>query len=201
MVLTEYAYPISVILWSMCRQPYVVRSQVTNWSRLNMQRILARAGSIITRWFGRRQQGHQDLDHLGLRALAAPDLGAVWVVANRGEVVGGEKEELVQPARAVHADAADLGGSGREEEPAEPAQIVDPGKVRPVRRGAARTGCRTGLLPMHGATIRARWTRGDVIAGRYFLKLSDRRIRESLAALNDNDDDLTTRTADAVLKQ
>ncbi|HEV3237149.1 MAG TPA: acyl-CoA dehydrogenase family protein, partial [Gemmataceae bacterium] len=41
--------------------------------------------------------------------------------------------------------------------------------------------------------------RRDEIAGRYFLKLSDRRIRQSLAALNDNDDADTTAAADAVL--
>jgi alkylation response protein AidB-like acyl-CoA dehydrogenase len=40
----------------------------------------------------------------------------------------------------------------------------------------------------------------DVIAGRYFLKLADRRIRQNLAALHDNDDGETTRTANAVLK-
>jgi acyl-CoA dehydrogenase family member 9 len=39
----------------------------------------------------------------------------------------------------------------------------------------------------------------DVQAGRYFLKLSDRRVRQSLAALNDNDDSETTVTADAAL--
>jgi alkylation response protein AidB-like acyl-CoA dehydrogenase len=41
----------------------------------------------------------------------------------------------------------------------------------------------------------------DVVAGRYFLKLADRRIRHNLAALHDNDDEETTRTASAVLKQ
>lgn len=41
----------------------------------------------------------------------------------------------------------------------------------------------------------------DVSAGRYFLKLADRRIRHSLAALADNDDDLTTKTADALLQE
>ncbi len=35
--------------------------------------------------------------------------------------------------------------------------------------------------------------------GRYYLKLADRRVRQSLAALGDNDDGETTRTADAVL--
>jgi alkylation response protein AidB-like acyl-CoA dehydrogenase len=39
----------------------------------------------------------------------------------------------------------------------------------------------------------------DEAAGRYFLKLSDRRIRQSLASLNDNEDADTTATADAVL--
>jgi alkylation response protein AidB-like acyl-CoA dehydrogenase len=41
----------------------------------------------------------------------------------------------------------------------------------------------------------------DLIAGRYFLKLADRRIRHNLAALHDSDDADTTRTANAVLKQ
>jgi alkylation response protein AidB-like acyl-CoA dehydrogenase len=39
----------------------------------------------------------------------------------------------------------------------------------------------------------------DVAAGRYFLRLSDRRVRQCLAALDDNDDPDTTRTADVVL--
>jgi alkylation response protein AidB-like acyl-CoA dehydrogenase len=39
----------------------------------------------------------------------------------------------------------------------------------------------------------------DVASGKYFLKISDRRIRQQLAALNDNDDADTTATADAVL--
>jgi alkylation response protein AidB-like acyl-CoA dehydrogenase len=39
----------------------------------------------------------------------------------------------------------------------------------------------------------------DVIAGRYFLRLADRRIRHNLAALWDNDDDWTTLAADAAL--
>jgi acyl-CoA dehydrogenase family protein 9 len=41
----------------------------------------------------------------------------------------------------------------------------------------------------------------DVIAGCYFLKLADRRIRHNLAALHDNDDGETTRTANAVLRE
>jgi alkylation response protein AidB-like acyl-CoA dehydrogenase len=39
----------------------------------------------------------------------------------------------------------------------------------------------------------------DVQAGRYFLTISDRRIRQALAALTDNDDAETTATADAAL--
>ena len=43
--------------------------------------------------------------------------------------------------------------------------------------------------------------RRDVQAGRYFLTISDRRIRACLAALSDNDDTETTRTADAALER
>jgi hypothetical protein len=41
----------------------------------------------------------------------------------------------------------------------------------------------------------------DVAAGRYFLRLSDRRIRQCLAALTDNDDSETTQTANAMLER
>jgi alkylation response protein AidB-like acyl-CoA dehydrogenase len=41
----------------------------------------------------------------------------------------------------------------------------------------------------------------DVIAGRYFLRLADRRIRQNLAALHDNDDEQTTLAANAALGQ
>jgi alkylation response protein AidB-like acyl-CoA dehydrogenase len=41
----------------------------------------------------------------------------------------------------------------------------------------------------------------DEMVGRYYLRLSDRRIRQCLAALTDNDDPLTTQTADAVLER
>jgi alkylation response protein AidB-like acyl-CoA dehydrogenase len=41
----------------------------------------------------------------------------------------------------------------------------------------------------------------DKTAGRYFLRLADRRVRGCLAALNDNDDKYTTQTADAVLER
>jgi alkylation response protein AidB-like acyl-CoA dehydrogenase len=39
----------------------------------------------------------------------------------------------------------------------------------------------------------------DVQVGQYYLRLADRRIGQSLAALTDNDDEQTTRTADVVL--
>jgi hypothetical protein len=41
----------------------------------------------------------------------------------------------------------------------------------------------------------------DVAAGRYFLTLSNRRIRQNLAALADNDDGQTTAAADAALER
>jgi alkylation response protein AidB-like acyl-CoA dehydrogenase len=41
----------------------------------------------------------------------------------------------------------------------------------------------------------------DVVAGRYFLRLADRRIRQHLAALHDNDDEQTTLAANAALEQ
>jgi acyl-CoA dehydrogenase family protein 9 len=41
----------------------------------------------------------------------------------------------------------------------------------------------------------------DVLAGKYFLRLADRRVRQSLAALRDNDDTMTTATANAVLER
>jgi alkylation response protein AidB-like acyl-CoA dehydrogenase len=41
----------------------------------------------------------------------------------------------------------------------------------------------------------------DVTAGRYFLMLAGRRIRQNLAALADNDDDQTTAAANAVLER
>lgn len=41
----------------------------------------------------------------------------------------------------------------------------------------------------------------DVQAGRYFLKLTNRRIQQNLAALWDNDDEATTATADVFLKR
>ena len=41
----------------------------------------------------------------------------------------------------------------------------------------------------------------DVTAGRYFLRLSDRRIGQCLEALHDNDDKYTTETANAILER
>jgi hypothetical protein len=41
----------------------------------------------------------------------------------------------------------------------------------------------------------------DVQAGSYFLRLADRRIRQNLAALWDNDDAETSRTANAALER
>jgi alkylation response protein AidB-like acyl-CoA dehydrogenase len=43
--------------------------------------------------------------------------------------------------------------------------------------------------------------RRDLLAGKYFLRLSNRRIRQSLAALTDNDDEQTTATANAFLEK
>jgi hypothetical protein len=63
---------------------------------------------------------------------------------------------------------------------------------------ASCTLARLDQLLTHGN--RAEETTRDVQAGRYFLKLADRRIRHNLAALADNDDDETTRTANAFLR-
>jgi alkylation response protein AidB-like acyl-CoA dehydrogenase len=41
----------------------------------------------------------------------------------------------------------------------------------------------------------------DVTVGKYFLRISDRRIRQCLAALTDNDDKATTQAADTVLSR
>jgi alkylation response protein AidB-like acyl-CoA dehydrogenase len=41
----------------------------------------------------------------------------------------------------------------------------------------------------------------DVAAGRYYLRLANRRIRQCLAALTDHDDEMTTATADAALEK
>ncbi len=63
---------------------------------------------------------------------------------------------------------------------------------------ASCTLSRLDHLLTHGNHAPAEVQR-DVQAGRYFLRLADRRIRQNLAALNDNDDEQTTATANAVL--
>jgi alkylation response protein AidB-like acyl-CoA dehydrogenase len=55
-------------------------------------------------------------------------------------------------------------------------------------------------LLVHGNNTPAEAKREE-IAGRYFLKLADRRARQSLVALTDNDDDLTTAAANAALEE
>ena len=40
----------------------------------------------------------------------------------------------------------------------------------------------------------------EVTAGRYFLRQASRRVRQNLLALHDNDDAMTTETANAYLK-
>ena len=40
----------------------------------------------------------------------------------------------------------------------------------------------------------------DISAGKYFLSLAGRRIRQNLATLYDNDDEQTTATANAFLR-
>jgi alkylation response protein AidB-like acyl-CoA dehydrogenase len=45
----------------------------------------------------------------------------------------------------------------------------------------------------------ARQAKADVAAGKYFLRLADRRMRRNFEALADNDDAQTTATADAVM--
>jgi hypothetical protein len=55
-------------------------------------------------------------------------------------------------------------------------------------------------LMVHGNNTPAEAKREE-IAGRYFLKLADRRARQSLASLTENDDDLTTAAANAALEE
>jgi alkylation response protein AidB-like acyl-CoA dehydrogenase len=56
------------------------------------------------------------------------------------------------------------------------------------------------LVTGNGVRTQAAALARDEKAGRYFLRLADRRIRECLAALNDNDDALTTTVANAALE-
>jgi alkylation response protein AidB-like acyl-CoA dehydrogenase len=57
------------------------------------------------------------------------------------------------------------------------------------------------LSRLDALLTKGKYSAADIDAGRYFLKLSDRRIRDSLAALNDNEDAMTTTTANTVLAQ
>ena len=41
----------------------------------------------------------------------------------------------------------------------------------------------------------------DLLAGRYYLRYANRRVRQLLAALSDNDDEMTTQAADAALSK
>jgi hypothetical protein len=44
-------------------------------------------------------------------------------------------------------------------------------------------------------------TQREIQAGRYFLAMANRRIKQNLAALWDHDDEMTTKTADAWLRK
>jgi len=63
---------------------------------------------------------------------------------------------------------------------------------------SACTLSRLDHLLKHGNGSAAQ-TRSDMIAGRHFLRLADRRMGQNFAALKDNDDSLTTMCADAAL--
>src|SRR5262249_32516679 len=54
-------------------------------------------------------------------------------------------------------------------------------------------------MPMGKGTVTPVEKTQDMVAGQYSLRYSDRRIRQNLAALYDNDDDETTRLANVVL--
>ena len=55
------------------------------------------------------------------------------------------------------------------------------------------------LLTLADGSAGSKEREADIGAGRYFLRIANRRIQLSLAALWDNDDEGTTQTADAVL--
>jgi acyl-CoA dehydrogenase family member 9 len=55
------------------------------------------------------------------------------------------------------------------------------------------------LLSSTNGKSNDRQIQADIVAGRYFLKLANRRIKQNLAALWDNDDEITTQVADAAL--
>jgi alkylation response protein AidB-like acyl-CoA dehydrogenase len=65
---------------------------------------------------------------------------------------------------------------------------------------ASCTLSRLDCLLTHGNGNPAELNR-DVTAGRYFLRLANRRVRQCLTALTDNDDDMTTAAANAALEK
>jgi hypothetical protein len=68
---------------------------------------------------------------------------------------------------------------------------------KPLRKIDATFGQREhGTTAPHDGVANAR---ENAIVGRYYLRCAERRIRGNLAALWDNDDHLTTETADLML--
>jgi acyl-CoA dehydrogenase family member 9 len=57
------------------------------------------------------------------------------------------------------------------------------------------------LLTVANGSVATKEMQANIVAGRYFLKIANRRIRQHLAALWDNDDLLTTNAADAALER
>jgi acyl-CoA dehydrogenase family member 9 len=57
------------------------------------------------------------------------------------------------------------------------------------------------LLTVANGSMGTKEMQTDIVAGRYFLKIANRRIRQNLAGLWDNDDELTTKAADAALEK
>jgi alkylation response protein AidB-like acyl-CoA dehydrogenase len=55
------------------------------------------------------------------------------------------------------------------------------------------------LLALGNGSAPPKEVEADITAGRYFLKVADRRIKQHLAALWDNDDEFTTQAADQTL--
>jgi alkylation response protein AidB-like acyl-CoA dehydrogenase len=55
------------------------------------------------------------------------------------------------------------------------------------------------LLTLTNGNAGGKELAAEISAGRYFMRLADRRIQQNLAALWDNDDEATTQTADAAL--
>jgi acyl-CoA dehydrogenase family member 9 len=57
------------------------------------------------------------------------------------------------------------------------------------------------LMTVANGSVASKEMNADIVAGQYFLKISNRRIRQNLAALWDNDDQLTTMAADTALER